>query len=180
MDNSLPPNMYFKLVQKQWRFSGQLLVVAWVESSLVQQEQAFKQSTVVLLPVRLRLQGNSVRSRPSSRFSSGQRLCTAGGGGRTTCNSISSMKTSASGTILPVSCCRRAILAGCGRDRLSQPCAHAGGTACLEGQLVPLRTESILRCALVLQRVCDCEMFSPADCVLRFVDMKVHMSLSSF
>ena len=103
-----------------------------------------------------------------------------GGGGRTTCNSISSMKTSASGTILPVSCCRRAILAGCGRDRLSQPCAHAGGTACLEGQLVPLRTESILRCALVLQRVCDCEMFSPADCVLRFVDMKVHMSLSSF
>jgi len=172
-----PPETRFQPVLRQQRFSGRFPAVARVESSFLRQERAFQQSTVVFLALRPQLRGESRRSRSSQSPIRAAFVRGKQGGGRP------AIQSPAGKPPRRVRCCRCPPAA----DEPSR--GAAAGTGCpsrvprlvaLEGQRVPPRTDSVLRCTLVLQRACGCELFSPADDVPRFVDMKVHMSLSSF
>lgn len=133
-----PPNMHFQLVLKQQRFSGWLPAIAGVESALGAARASVRAEHRGFFcgsGRSCRGGGEAEESRPSSRFPSEQRLCAREG--KDPAIQSPARKTSAAGTMLPVSsCCRRATPGGCGRDRLSQPRARGwwhclpGGTAC--------------------------------------------------
>lgn len=171
--------MHFKLVLKQQCLSGQVLVIARVESSFAQQDRAFKAEHCGFSARPIAAAGEKWKVwavLSLSRQSSG---CAREG---TTCNSVSSTENLRFGyntaCVLLLQTRHpgwlrqgQAVPASCSRWWHCLP----GGTACASED-----RKYFAMCFGFLQRACDCEIFSPADYVLRFVDMKVHMSLSSF